>query len=138
MTGGWTTLNGRWIGRYEYRALAGQVVAFEADLVDIRGALSGETLEPNTFRPEQGIDLTARITGSRDGRDVQFVKAYDGFDQGDDPVYEGQANAALTRIVGRWHFPWSPGDSGRFVMVRKPMARARVAAASETELKERD
>jgi len=137
VTDGWTTLNGRWLGRYEYSGLAGQVVAFEADVVEIRGALSGETQEPNTFRPDQGTDLTARISGRREGREVRFVKTYEGFDQGDDPVYEGQVNAALTRIVGRWHFPWSRGESGRFVMVRKPRARARVAERAETEAEER-
>ena len=50
------------------------------------------------------------------------MKDYLGFDQGDDPVYAGAADASRKRIEGRWSFAGLPGVFGRFVMMRKPGA----------------
>ena len=114
-----TGLSGRWIGRYDYNSNALPAVAFEVVLDDDGGDLSGMITEPNGFRGDRGAVLRARLIGGREGATVQFVKYYIGFDQDDDPHYAGTANAALTRIEGRWHFPTVGGAGGRFVMTRE-------------------
>ena len=127
-----TDLSGRWMGRYDYNSRALPAVAFEVDLVDADGDLSGIITEPNGFRGDRGAVLRARLIGGRDGAEVRFVKYYVGFDQDDDPHYAGTVNAALTRIEGTWHFPTVGGAGGRFVMTRERVqvaVRARVAEA---------
>jgi hypothetical protein len=116
-------LTGRWWGRYEQAP--GGPVPFEAELSEDDGSITGETSEPNTFRGDMGAALTATLTGGRAGAEVNFLKQYHGFVQDDCPVYQGTANAALTRIEGQWSFPSWPGLTGRFVMMRKPQAEAK-------------
>jgi hypothetical protein len=119
---GHQSLTGRWIGRYDYDG-GGPVVSFEARLVERGGALWGETVEPNTFRPDLGAELAAVLMGEREGAEVRFVKTYTGFNEGDRPRYSGHANAALTRIAGIWRIRLM---TGRFVMVRdEPASRAK-------------
>ncbi len=119
-----TDLSGRWTGRYDYQG-ALSPVAFEAVLDDQDGHLVGTITEPNSFASGQGPHLQASLKGNRLGSSVSFTKYYHGFDQGDDPIYDGDANAALTRISGQWRFATLPGWCGRFVMVRAPEAQAR-------------
>lgn len=119
-----TTLTGRWLGRYGYGGSSG-AVSFEAELVQEGSDLSGDVHEPNTFRDDAGAELHAVISGTVAVPDVSFVKHYLGFEQGDDPVYTGQANAGLTRISGTWNFPKNRALSGAFVMMRKPIAATR-------------
>ncbi|MEL6839582.1 MAG: hypothetical protein AAFP85_09835 [Pseudomonadota bacterium] len=132
MGDGGNSITGRWTGRYDYSGKAAPV-PFDAALEDNAGILSGEVTEPNTFRRDMGAHLAALLLGERTGFDVSFRKTYDGFDQGDDPVYEGALNTALTRIDGFWRFPNDPHWSGRFMMVRAVDMRARrkVAAAAD-------
>lgn len=115
-------LSGAWQGRYDYDA-GGNPVPFEAELVDQAGALSGQIIEPNTIPNAKGAQLKALVEGAHDGAVVRFVKFYTGFDHGDDPVYEGQLDAAGGRMSGRWTFPLDPQCCGRFVMVRAVKAR---------------
>lgn len=117
-------LTGRWLGRFDYPS-DDPPVPFEADLREEAGLLTGQTEEPNGFRPDMGPLLHAVIEGRRDVTGLSFVKHYLGFSQGDDPVYEGEADSTLTRISGRWFFRGDPGWSGRFVMMRKPLAAER-------------
>lgn len=124
------SLSGRWTGRYDYGGTAAPV-PFEVVLEDSDGTLSGEITEPNTFRRDMGTYLAALLLGERAGFDVSFCKTYDGFDQGDDPVYEGALNAAMSRIDGVWRFPSDPKWCGRFMMVRAVDARARRMATAE-------
>jgi hypothetical protein len=126
MTG---SMTGRWLGRYEY-PYGPPPVPFEADLIDEAGGLSGAIYEPNTFRPNAGPELSADITGSRTGAQVVFQKRYRGAPAREWPFYEGTVNSAFTRIEGRWIFHHI-GLSGRFVMMRKPLAT--VSAAREVE-----
>ncbi|MEO0918979.1 MAG: hypothetical protein AAFY31_18695 [Pseudomonadota bacterium] len=126
------SLSGHWAGRYEY-GVGAEPVPFEAVIAEAAGQLLGDITEPNTFHRNMGAELTATLMGQRTGRNVYFRKTYHGFDQGDDPVYEGQLNGALTRIVGTWRFPKSPSLSGRFMMVRAVDMRARQKAAAEAE-----
>ena len=120
-----TSLTGRWLGRYDYARGAAAPVAFEAELTDDQGTIAGETTEPNTFRPDLGVVLSAVLHGSRNGPDVTLAKTYLQFSEGPPIAYIGVANAKLTRIEGRWHFPDMPSEGGRFVLMRKPAALAR-------------
>ena len=85
-------LTGPWKGRFDYDT-GGKPVAFELELVDVAGQLSGQIVEPNTIKGAKGDTLMASIEGSHDGGTIRFVKYYSGLDQGDDPAYEGQLNA---------------------------------------------
>lgn len=118
--GAFPDLTGRWLGRYDY-PMGDPPVPFEADLVEEAGLVSGQTEEPNTFRPGMGALLQAVIEGHRGAGGLRLVKRYLGFVQ-EDLIYDGVADAALTRISGRWFFASGPGLSGRFVMMRKPLA----------------
>ncbi|WP_284166004.1 hypothetical protein [Frigidibacter sp. SD6-1] len=132
MTGRNDSLTGRWLGRYDYQGAA-EPVPFEVDLHDTGGSLTGDVTEPNSFRPDQGTILSAVLNGDHNGLRVSFIKRYVGFDQGDHPRYQGELNPARTRIEGRWHFPKSPAQSGRFVMMRKPRAAAEERASEAAE-----
>lgn len=118
------TLTGTWIGRYDQPGAA--PVAFEATLRQTGSLIRGETTEPNGFRPDMGPVLQAMLDGVRSGAGLWFVKRYAGFDQGDDPRYDGTVNADLTRISGQWRFRRQATITGRFVMMRPPLASARV------------
>jgi hypothetical protein len=77
--------------------------------------------------------LDAILTGQRDGMTVLFAKRYLGF-QEDGPIgYEGTVDAALSRIEGHWSFALPVQYSGRFVMMRKPLASARAARRQTIE-----
>ncbi|MDG1863637.1 MAG: hypothetical protein P8J02_10610 [Yoonia sp.] len=119
-----TNLSGPWKGRCDYDK-GGKPVAFELQLVDVAGVLSGQITEPNTIAGAKGDMLMAAIEGGHDGAAIRFVKYYSGLDQGDDPVYEGQLNATGTRASRRWSFPTLPGWGGRFVLIRAVKARVR-------------
>lgn len=117
-------LSGPWKGRFDYDK-GGKPVAFELELVDVAGNLSGQITEPNTIKGATGDMLMASIEGSHDDGVIRFVKYYSGLDQGDDPVYEGQLNATGTRASGRWSFPTTPDWGGRFVLIRAVKARVK-------------
>ena len=111
-------LTGIWSGRYSY-ANFGAPVSFEARLDEAPdGTLSGTIIEPNTIRKGAGAEISARMIGARSGNSLRFIKYYRGFDQGDDPAYEGRINDDVTRIVGKWSFSEAPGWTGDFVMMR--------------------
>jgi hypothetical protein len=128
-------LTGQWIGRFSYdQAHLGNPVAFEVTLREIGGSLTGESTEPNTFRPEPLTALRATITGWREGGNVGWRKTYGDFVQGDSPAYSGVVNAAETRIIGTWSFPRHPGMTGSFSMHRAPGASARRKAKMSAPL----
>lgn len=134
MAKSYTDLGGRWLGRYEYPD-GRDPVPFEAVLAEDTGLLAGEIEEPNTFAQGHGPVLAAMIEGSRDGLSVEFRKRYHGFALQACPQYDGEANAMLTRIEGIWRFAADPGFSGRFVMMRKPMAEAKLERVMEEEVR---
>lgn len=133
MSKSYTSLSGRWLGRYEYPD-GREPVPFEAVLAEELDLLAGEIEEPNTFAQGHGPVLSAMIEGSRDGLSVEFRKRYHGFALQSCPQYDGEVNAALTRIEGIWRFAAQPGFVGRFVMMRKPMAEARLERAITEEV----
>lgn len=122
-------LSGFWVGRYAYDVGFGRPVSFLANLVDDGGSLSGTMSEPN----QMGIssdELHAIISGSCQGSDVFFIKAYDGASDAAHRVdYAGVVNGEGTEISGHWTLP---GTSGTFVMTRE------IVIESEEGLEEHD
>ena len=111
-------LSGAWSGSYVY---AGQLepVAFEVDIRDSGGMLSGVIAEPS-LRPSNGTAHSTMSGSYGDGR-VAFVKIYDAVEEFPDPVhYQGTLDADECEISGIWSIG---ALSGGFIMTR-PKARA--------------
>lgn len=127
-----TDLTGLWSGEYWYGG-TGQPTPFTAHFVDAGGALTGTTLEPNTFADPDLSELSATLRGSRGELSARFVKLYDpapGVHQA--PIlYSGAIDPNFTMIDGEWSFGavTGVGGSGRFVLVR--VSRGAVAEAVE-------
>ncbi|WP_368185862.1 hypothetical protein [Aestuariibius sp. HNIBRBA575] len=134
----YTSLTGRWSGYFGYTNAAAPRVVFEAVLQETAGLVTGEIMEPNTFRSDINGDLLSAISGSRDGLEVSFLKTYTDFDEDDSPFYDGMVNRALSRIEGRWHFRRIRGWYGPFMMVRRPERSAQKSAVVETEMEHQD
>jgi len=129
------SLSGSWTGRFDYDNIAlGTPVSFDAVLMENGATVRGEVVEPNTFREEATDTLLAVLTGHRSGTSVTFTKTYTDFEAEEDPVYEGQINATVTRIAGRWHFPSMPNVKGTFLLARTAQAAARKTAKTAVEL----
>ena len=121
MSGGEADLSGQWSGFYNYPD-GGPPNAFEAELRESAGVLTGTTTELADTGEHFGQTLHAVIDGRRDGSDVQFLKMYDGLSEDHDVVrYEGTLDSEGNEIEGRWTVPgiWS----GTFLMVRNSGAR---------------
>ena len=105
-------------GAYGYNALA-MPTAFAALLDDAAGALWGSTLEERKLAGD-GAEVSAQLTGARDGYDVELRKAYD-VGQGmheDVIVYRGTLSDDCNVIEGQWHFQSAPSWAGYFIMRR--------------------
>lgn len=131
------SLSGLWTGVFDYPWAQFDPVPFNADLLDVLGALTGEIIEPNSMVGAQdaGPELTARIEGARDGLEVSFLKRYAAHVR-HHVRYEGTANARLTRITGIWTtLEVGGGWSGPFVMDRRDDAeRAEESRSTEAAL----
>jgi hypothetical protein len=114
------SLTGAWEGLYSYPD-ALEPTPFKASLVEQAGALSGATQEiaDVIWGPLFGDMLHATLEGWREGRRVEFLKAYHGltWEHGyDGPIlYVGELSADGVEIEGTWT---NSGWSGRFLMVR--------------------
>lgn len=129
------SLSGNWTGRYDYaNPLHGEPVSFDAILTETAASLRGETIEPNSFRPEPTDTLMAVIIGERSGSRVHFAKIYTDFDSDDHPQYSGTVNQTATRISGQWHFPSMPFIHGTFLLARASKAAIRTRAEAAVEL----
>lgn len=129
------TLCGSWTGRFDYdNVVHGTPVSFDATITQTGASLSGETVEPNTFRPEPTDTLLAVIVGERSGTAVSFEKIYTDFDAPEAPVYEGRVNITATRITGRWHFRSMPSVTGTFLLARTTMAATRKTKRAEAAM----
>lgn len=118
-------LAGYWSGAYGYDAMA-MPTAFAALLDDAAGALSGSTLEERKLAGD-GVEVSAQLTGGRDGYDIELRKAYDA-DQGmhaDTIVYRGSLSDDFNVIEGSWHFLATPSWTGYFIMRRSTKLRRR-------------
>ena len=129
--GGEQDLSGHWHGFYNM-PVQGPPTAFEAELLDTGGLLSGETSEEGDSPDCFGLILHAVIDGRRDGVRVLFTKRYDYLPRADYAIlYEGKLAPGGDEIEGTWT---SPGIwSGTFLMVR---ARGE-AAAEEAKVEEK-
>ncbi|MEO0678033.1 MAG: hypothetical protein AAFR53_11345 [Pseudomonadota bacterium] len=114
-------LTGPWMGRYNYVSRAVPPVAFNANLHDDNGDISGDTIEPNSFKGVDLDNLIAGIIGVREGRTVRFCKNYSDIDA-PRVDYEGKIDASFTRVEGTWSFPNAPWEHGTFVLIRDAVA----------------
>jgi hypothetical protein len=120
------SLTGFWTRAYWYSGLVPVSLAggapFNAYLEEEAGALTGTTLERNTFAnlSEAGGELEATLTGHRTGFEVSFTKRYvpaSGVHQ--TPIrYAGTVDAALSRIEGEWRFDDPAYPRGAFRLER--------------------
>lgn len=125
-------LTGHWSGFYSY-PYGPPPTAFEAELCETAGALTGTTTELADMGELVGQTLHAVIDGRREGKAVSFLKMYDGLSKDHDVArYEGTLDADGSEIEGRWTVPgvWSGG----FLMVRHPGARAEIEAKVGEEI----
>lgn len=130
MSGPADNLSGFWVGRYAYDGGYGKPVSFLANMIDDAGALSGTISEPNQMGLSSD-ELHAILSGSREGSDVFFIKAYDGASDAAHRVdYAGVVNGEGTEISGHWALP---GTTGTFVMTRE-IVNVADEAAEESEL----
>ncbi len=111
------TLSGSWSGAYRYPGDAVPETVFNVQIEEVGGGFTGAMQEPSLLRPNLEPVASAEIEGVRSGGEVSFAKFYDGSGGMAHVVhYQGTADAALTRIDGRWNIP---GDwSGTFFMTR--------------------
>mgnify|MGYP003576097050 CR=1 FL=1 len=121
-------LCGYWSGEYWYGAGMGKLTQFAAHITDSGDGFEGTTLESADIG--WGVrELTACITGVREGAKVEFVKRYDaGQRVHREPIfYAGDVDAALTVIEGRWLLTeWIFRLNGGFRMKRGSQAAALV------------
>lgn len=111
------SLTGAWSGAYRYPGDLMPETVFNARIEEVGGAFTGSLQEPNVHGLGPGGVVTSDIEGVRTGNAVAFTKFYDGSGGMSHAIrYEGAANAALTRIDGRWSIPRD--ISGTFFMVR--------------------
>lgn len=130
--GGGLDLSGHWHGFYNLPVEA-PPTAFEAELLDTGGLLSGETSEEGDTPDCFGMILHAVIDGRRDGDRVSFTKRYDYLPRADYAIhYEGRVARGGDEIEGRWSIPgvWS----GTFLMVRARGEEAAEEIRSEEKI----
>ena len=115
-------LTGIWNGLYTYRD--GRSISFVATLIDGGGSLTGTTHEPDG---RNSVTLCATLVGAHHGGSVTFTKSYDRPDRYHrNPIlYNGALSGDGTEIEGRWVI--SPRASGKFLMIRPALRRAKVA-----------
>jgi hypothetical protein len=120
-------LSGRWTGMFNYPGPY-PPIAFEAELRDLGGSITGTVREPDENPYGTGGTLESVVEGAHQGDTVTFTKMYNDADRMPEPVfYNGTIQAEGNEISGRWEIPghWS----GTFLMVRHPGA----AEAAEEE-----
>ena len=109
-------LTGHWHGFYN-RPVEEPPTAFEAEILDIGGLLSGEISEEGDTPDCFGMTLHSVLDGHRALDLVTFTKRYDYLPRADYAIlYEGQLAPGGDEIEGHWTIPgaWS----GTFLMVR--------------------
>jgi len=95
-------MNGLWEGAFAYPAYQGPTTPFVASIEESDGALSGTIMEPNTMG-WSSEELEAVLNGARNGRSVDFTKAYDGSSDAAHAVdYVGQLSDDGNLVTGVW------------------------------------
>lgn len=122
MTDAAADLSGQWHGIFNYPGGA-PPNAFEAELREAGGIITGETRERSDDPRDTGHEQSAFIEGRRSGHAVDFVKRYDAMHR-DHVVYTGSISDDGTEIAGRWTI--AGAWSGSFLMVRPARQEAEV------------
>ena len=116
------------MGSFSYPAGQGPTTPFLAKLEDQDGSLSGSMIEPNTVGLSSD-ELEAMISGSRQGRAVDFTKTYDGASDAAHAVdYVGRVSADGNTISGVWSLAEMDGT---FEMHREAVWEAQADAEAE-------
>jgi hypothetical protein len=113
-------ISGRWTGIFNYPGPF-PPVAFEAELRDQDGSISGTISEPAENGAGAAGTLDSIVDGAREGSAVSFTKVYEDEERMPEPVfYGGSLQPDGNEISGRWEIAgqWS----GTFLMVRNPGA----------------
>ena len=122
-------LSGLWTGFYAYD-LTDDAVMFTAWIREENGKVTGSILEENLVDGADLEEYEARITGFRQGLDVQFTKIAIDDETGERFMlrYHGDVDADCCLISGVWFFD-DPSDwTGTFMMTRiSGELKARVA-----------
>jgi hypothetical protein len=128
-----STLTGVWSGEYWYSD--GARTRFAATLAESLGSLTGATLEPAPNWLAPVAELSATLSGTRQGPEVTFSKVYDGQAQlGLVPIaYTGAANAELDVIEGDWSLI-GQNLTGGFVMRRVKSGKKAAARKAESNV----
>ena len=102
MSGDRLNMTGLWEGTYSYPAFQGPTTPFVARIAEESGVLSGTIMEPNTIG-WSSEELEAVLSGSRDGRAVDFIKTYDGSSDAAHSIdYVGQISEDGNLVTGVW------------------------------------
>lgn len=136
------SLSGHWTGVYDYfesESVDGHetlAVPFQAIIIETAGQITGHIDEPDTFN-FSAINLQAHINGTRNGKEVQFVKEYpyEGFN--DYFIrYDGSVDKEVIQIEGIWTTiePDGYSWSGPFKMNRAQPDKAEKAQEAGAEL----
>jgi hypothetical protein len=112
-------VSGLWDGIFNYPRLM-PPNAFQAELRDTGGAISGETSERSDWNRKPNAILIALIEGRRIGQAISFTKFYDDVIRLKPVHYEGTLSGDGNEITGTWSIPDS--WSGTFIMVRRAAA----------------
>ena len=125
-------LSGRWTGMFNYPGPF-PPVAFEAELQDQGGSISGNVTESDESPHGPAGTLRAVVDGARQGSAVTFTKIYEDAERMPEPVfYSGTMQPDGNEISGRWEIAdqWS----GTFLMVRNPGEAEAVEAEAGEEI----
>lgn len=96
-------ITGRWAGSYYYSD-GRSPVEFSVQINEADGVVSGLMREPNTFGSAASRNLYADIRGSLTGRNLTYVKTYDGSGgQSHSVTYAGIVSEDGTTIEGSWN-----------------------------------
>jgi len=114
-----STLDGIWNGIYTY-PIYEEPVPFSAWLQGAGPAISGSSLEPNTFFPIQDETLEAYLKGGAVGPSILLEKTYASRYGIVQPklFYDGILSADGQQITGSWYFSSREDFTGVFEMER--------------------
>lgn len=125
-----TDISGFWEGSYVY-PLGGAKVAFDVDLTQSAGHITGIISEPNTFDAEAGHLLTSVLAGNIISDKINFTKTYVGEGRAQHSItYDGKISDHGKRITGQWKIP-NDSFSGLFEMTRLSGEKKVLHKASE-------